>query len=79
MQTIKVDNTRHCQRSVQVFALWKGRHILPLYTVLQFLLDQPNSLKHISDIIDSPFLYLKVIPTSELFIVSRNLFTSSGQ
>jgi hypothetical protein len=48
----------------------EGRgHLLPLYSVLQFLLNQTNSFKHISDIIDSPFLYLESFPTLELFDV----------
>jgi hypothetical protein len=48
----------------------EGRgHLLPLYSVLQFLLNQTNSFKHISDIIDSPFLYLESFPTLELFAV----------
>jgi hypothetical protein len=48
----------------------EGRgHLLPLYSVLQFLLNQTDSFKHISDIIDSPFLYLESFPTLELFDV----------
>jgi hypothetical protein len=45
--------------TAQVFAFRNRENLLPLYSVLQFLLNQPNSLKHISDVINSAFLHLE--------------------